>query len=308
MDINSKAFSLIIGLLSFIAWGALPIYWAQFTNVDYFEVISYRAVFSMIFTGIIVLVMKNTNQVLEVFRSKKLTIYFILSTIFILANWSLFIYAVMTNRITQSSMGYYINPLLNVLASAIIFKSKVNRVQMLSVLLVIMGVMNLLLNYGSFPIIALLLASTFCLYAIIHKKVTVKPLPGLLVEGFFMSIPAVIYIAYTLILGKGIFFTGTTYEITLLLLSGVVTSLPLAGFAFAVQRLNLSTVGLMQYIAPTLSFLIGVFIYKEVFTKTHLISFIFIWTAVIIYSLDSLIRYEYQKYKLNKKFKKPIDS
>ncbi len=301
MNINSKAFSLIIGLISFIAWGTLPIYWSQLSNIDYLEVISYRAVFSMIFTGIIVFIMRDRSQVIEVFRSKRLTILFMLSAFFILLNWSIFIYAVVTNRITQSSMGYYINPLLNILASAIIFKSRINRIQIFSVVLVFIGVMNLLFNYGSFPTIAILLAATFCIYGIIHKKVDTKPIPGLFIEAFFMSIPAVVYIVYQFSLGKSVFFTGTAYEITLMLLSGVVTSLPLAGFAFAVQRLSLSTIGLMQYTAPTLSFLIGVFIYKEVFTDAHLVSFIFIWAAVIIYSSDSFIRYEYHKHRLSKK-------
>ncbi len=304
MNINSKAFSLVIGSLSFIAWGTLPIYWSQLSNVHYLEVISYRAVFSMVFTGILVLAMGDTNQVKEVFRSKRLTLLFMMSAFFILLNWSIFIYAVVTNRITQSSMGYYINPLLNILASAIIFKTRINRVQIFSVVLVFIGVIYLLLNYGSFPSIAIFLAGTFCFYGIIHKKVHIKPMPGLFVEALFMSVPAVFFIGYQLSLGKGVFFTGTTYEITLLLLSGVITSIPLAGFAFAVQRLNLSTIGLMQYTAPTLSFLIGVFIYKEVFTQAHLVSFIFIWIAVIIYSSDSIIRYEYHKHKLNRKIGK----
>ena len=304
MNINSKAFSLVIGLICFIAWGTLPIYWSQLSNIHYLEVISYRAVFSMIFTGIIVLVMRDKNQVVEVFRSRRLTILFMLSAFFILLNWSIFIYAVVTNRITESSMGYYINPLLNILASAIIFKTRINRVQIFSVVLVFLGVLNLLFNYGSFPTIAIFLAGTFCAYGIIHKKVDTKPMPGLFIEAVFMSIPAVFFIGYQLSQGKGVLFTGTTYEITLLLLSGVVTSLPLAGFAFAVQRLNLSTIGLMQYTAPTLSFLIGVFIYKEVFTDAHLVSFIFIWAAVIIYSSDSFIRYEYHKHKWSGKNKK----
>jgi len=297
MNSSNKSFPIVIGMLSFITWGSLPIYWIQLKDISLPEILSYRVLCSVLFAAVLVLLTRSADQVFRVFKSKRLFISFLISSILILINWTLGIYAIINGHMIDASMGYYINPLFNVLASALIFKIKMSRFQIVSIGFVIIGVFVLIIAHGSVPIVALSLALSFCLYGIIRKTTPISSFPGLFVEALIMTVPAGIYIIYLNLNQVGIMYTGSSYEINLLLLSGVITTLPLSGFAYVAQKLNLSTVGLLQYISPTISFLIGVFIYHETFTKEHLVAFIFIWIALIIYSVDSIVRYEIDKHK-----------
>lgn len=285
---NIKAF--LICVVSFFTWGMLAIYWHQLNKVNAIEIVAHRAVWSLLFTGIIVLIARQSDQVIKAFTNPKLLLALAASSATIAVNWSLYIWAVTHDHIVQTSMGYYINPLLNVAASALIFKTSMNRTQIFAILLAMVGVAILIIGYGSVPWVALCLALSFCVYGVIRKIVKIDALPGLFIETVIVSVPSLIYIIYLTVNNLGVLANPEPFIISLLIIGGLLTTLPLAGFSYGARNLNLSTVGIIQYISPTVSFSIGVFIYKEVFTFSHLITFLFIWAGIIIYTIDAVVK------------------
>lgn len=294
MEKNNKT-ALLICMGSFLIWGMLAIYWSQLKRIHPVEIVAHRAVWSLIFSGILVVALGQGLQAAKAFKTPKLLFALVCSSFMIALNWGIYIWAVTSGHIVETSMGYYINPLLNVAASALIFKVPMNKFQIAAILLAVIGVANIIIGYGSVPYVAISLAVSFCLYGIIRKIAPIDAIAGLFVETAIIALPAVIFILYKTLNDTGALLTSDAFTISLLMLGGVVTTLPLAGFAYGARHLNLSTVGVMQYISPTTSFLIGVFIYHEVFTKDHLISFAFIWAGLIIYTADSIIRFEANK-------------
>lgn len=290
---HTKAF--LVCIVSFFTWGMLAIYWHQLNQVNAVEIVAHRAVWSLLFTGIIVMIVRQGNQVIKAFTDPKLLLALTVSGATIAINWSLYIWAVTHDHIVQTSMGYYINPLLNVAASAIIFKTSMNRIQIFAILLAMVGVAILIVGYGSVPWVALSLAMSFCVYGVIRKIIKIDALPGLFIETLIVSVPSIIYIIYLTSNSMGVLANPQTFVISLLIIGGLLTTLPLAGFSYGARNLNLSTVGIIQYISPTVSFSIGVFVYKEIFTVSHLVTFLFIWTGIIIYTVDAIVRM--RKYK-----------
>lgn len=290
MSKNNDMKAFLICVASFFTWGALAVYWHQLNKINAVEIVAHRAVWALMFTGILVLIVKQGTQVKGAFKDYKTLLALTASSSTIALNWSLYIWAVTHDNIIQTSMGYYINPLFNVAASALIFKTSMNKAQIIAVIFALIGVANLVIGYGSVPWIALSLAASFSVYGVIRKIVKIDALPGLFIETLIISIPSAIYIVYLTMHGKGVLIDGENLILSLLIIGGLLTTLPLAGFAYGARHLSLGTVGIIQYISPTVSFSIGVFLYKEVFTLSHLITFAFIWTGIIIYSADALIK------------------
>jgi chloramphenicol-sensitive protein RarD len=219
-----------------------------------------------------------------------------LSGLLIGFNWSLYIWAVNAGHVVETSLGYFINPLLNVVIGVLFLHERLNRVQWTSVALAATGVLWLTFNYGSFPWIALALALTFGLYGLIRKLVAIDSVSGLGVESVYLFLPALALMLWGETHGTGGFLPtagnagwGPGLD-ALLVVGGALTALPLIGFAFAVRRVPLSTVGLMQYIAPTLQFLLGVLVFHEAFDRDRAIGFVFIWVALAMFALDGLVR------------------
>ncbi len=292
---KNKFTALIICFASFLTWGMLAIYWHQLKNVHPVEVVAHRAIWSVLFAGILVIILRQGLHVIKSLKNPKILIALVCSSCLIAINWCLYIWAVSQNHIVETSMGYYINPLFNVAASALFFKVPLNRFQYIAIGFALLGVLNMIIGYGDIPYVAIILAASFCIYGVIRKITPVDAIAGLFIETLIIAIPSLIFILYKTINGTGALFTTDGLTVSLLILGGIVTTLPLAGFSYAAKNMNLSTVGIMQYISPTTSFFIGVFMYDEVFTTSHLITFIFIWIGLIIYSTDSIIRYEIEK-------------
>ena len=292
---DKKTFAFIIAFFSFFIWGALVIYWHQLSSVNPLEVVAHRAIWSLIFTTFIIIFMRKAGEVVRVVKNPKNVVPLILSSIIIASNWGLFIWAVANDKIIESSMGNYITPLLNVAASAIIFKVILNKYQKLSVFLALSGVIYMIAVYGQIPYIAIFFAVTFCTYGIIKKLVRASAVTGLFIETFIISIPSAIYVLYLIHTGESAVLSGDSFIITLLVCGGIVTTLPLLGFSYSAQVLHLSTLGILQYITPTIAFLLGVFVYNEYFSANMLITFILIWTGLVIYSVDGI-------YQLKKKY------
>ena len=274
-------------LLAFSAWGFIPIYWKLLNTVPSMEILTHRMVWSVFFLLGLLAVQKRLGEFRELFHSPKY-IFMLLGTATLLgANWFVYIYGVNTNQVIETSLGYFISPLLVILLGAVFLRERLNIWQVVAVGFAALGVLNFIWNFGSLPWIALSLAFTFSFYGLFRKMIPVKPLVGLLMETALLTPLAVVLIAFWEIDGTGHF--GTTWMTDFLLFGGgVVTSLPLLWFINAGKRLRYSTIGFIQYLTPSIQLLIGVYLYHEPFTPTHSITFGLIWAGLVIFSINSL--------------------
>ena len=274
-------------LLAFSAWGFIPIYWKLLNTVPSMEILTHRMVWSVFFLLGLLAVQKRLGEFRELFHSPKY-IFMLLGTATLLgANWFVYIYGVNTNQVIETSLGYFISPLLVILLGAVFLRERLNIWQVVAVGFAALGVLNFIWNFGSLPWIALSLAFTFSFYGLFRKMIPVKPLVGLLMETALLTPLAVVLIAFWEIDGTGHF--GTTWMTDFLLFGGgVVTSLPLLWFINSGKRLNYSTIGFFQYLTPSIQLAIGVYLYHEPFTPTHSITFGLIWAGLVIFSINSL--------------------
>lgn len=278
----------VAAIAAFLAWGLFPVFWKSLDLIPSLELLAHRVVWSLIFIGSIIFFTTRTKQIKQILLNKKTMTILILTSALIAINWFVFIWAVNNGHVISSSLGYYINPLLNVVFGTVFLDEHLNRKQIIAVTLAGIGVLILIVFVGGIPWIALILAGSFGGYGLLRKKLSVGSITGFGVESLILSLPAVMYLSYLGFMGTGSFGTIPWKYNLLLVLSGVVTALPLVWFAYAVRRLRLSTIGFIHYLAPTCMFLLGLFIYQEEFSVTYLITFIFIWSGLAIYSIDSV--------------------
>lgn len=286
---NSQAAGVLSAAGSYILWGILPVYWKLIGQVPAPEILAHRILWSLFFVVLIVVVTKRTKRVLTDWRAvmsqpkRRLTL--IMASILVSLNWLTYIWAVNNNRILETSLGYYINPLFSVLLGIIVLKEKLSWWQSVSLGLATIGVLNMSLHLGGIPWIALALASTFGLYGLCKKIVNVGALTSIAIETLLVAPLSLAYISYLQNAGVSS-FTGSDFAVTILLMgAGAVTATPLILFAFGANKLPLSMLGFLQFLSPTIALLIGVFVYHEPFTSVHLVSFGFIWLALAIFSL-----------------------
>lgn len=273
----------IYAVLAYTAWGLLPIYWKCLGHIPAVEVLSHRIIWSMVFLTGLLLVQRQISEFTQLWHSPS-RLGILLATASLLAfNWGLYIYGVNTDRVIETSLGYFINPLLNVLLGFLFLKERLNRNQQLAVILAAFGVAFFVWHLGEIPWIALGLAFSFSFYGLLRKVAAVAPTVGLAVETMLVTPVALALVGYWAATGVG--HLSNTWSTDLLFIgSGVTTSLPLLWFNNAAKRLRLSTVGFFQYMAPSLQLMLGVFLYREPFTRAHAVTFSFIWSALIIYS------------------------
>jgi len=279
----------LFALAAFAAWGFLPAYWKQMQAVSAFEILCHRIVWCCIFLAVIISLQKRWREVCGIVKTPAKLRGLILSGFLIGLNWFVFIWAVNSGRVVETSLGYYINPMINVLIGYLLLGEKLSRFQCLAVFFAMAGVIYSLVAYGALPMFALTLATTFAFYGYSRKKIQAAPIPGLLIETMVLFVPALAYIIFRMIFAGSCFLVNL--ELTLWMIgAGVVTSLPLLWFAIAAKTLNLSTIGILQYLSPSISFILGVFIYKEAFSYHHLITFGCIWIGVFLYVWESLMK------------------
>jgi len=274
-------------VLAYTSWGLLPIYWKLFSQISAVEVLSHRILWSMVFLFGLVLFQRRLQQFRDVWRSPRHLNVLLLTATILACNWGLYIYGVNTNRVVETSLGYYINPLVNVLLGVLFLKERLNRVQTVAVGLAAIGVANFIWHVGTIPWMALALAFSFGFYGLLRKSADIPPLVGLTIETLLITPMAVALMSYWAV-------TGTTHWgqgwVTVLLIGcGVITSMPLLWFNTAALRLRLSTIGFFQYLAPSIQLLLGVFLYHEPFTLNHTVTFGLVWTAIVLYSSSSLL-------------------
>ncbi len=277
----------LYAFLAYGSWGLLPIYWKFFGSVSAIEVLSHRMLWSLVLLGLILTIQHRLTELRKIPRRQ--VMWLLATAILLSCNWGLYIYGVNTDRVVETSLGYFINPLVSVLLGFVVLRERLHRGQQVAVLLATIGVGYFIWQFGAVPWIALGLAGTFALYGLLRKVVAVAPLVGLTVETALMTPVAIAIISYWGVTGTGGFGTGT--GLTLLFVgAGIVTSMPLLWFNNAAKRLSLATLGFCQYVAPSIQLILGVFLYREPFTQTHLVSFSCIWTALLIYSSTSFLR------------------
>ncbi|MCY7355440.1 MAG: EamA family transporter RarD [Lysobacter sp.] len=280
-----------IAIASFVLWGVMPLYWHLLKAVPSLQIVVHRIVWSALLV-VAYLVWKQGRGWLRAALAKPRVAWMLaLSGVLIAVNWGLYIWAVNAGHVIETSLGYFINPLLNVVIGTVFLRERLTRAQWLSVAVATASVLWLTFNYGSFPWIAMALAASFASYGLIRKLAAVDSVPGLGVESVYLFVPALAVLLWGEANGLGGFLDGWGVGLDLLLiLGGALTALPLIGFAFAVRRVPLSVVGVMQYIAPTLQFLLGVFVFHEAFDQDRAIGFIGIWIALAIFAGDGLLR------------------
>ena len=271
-------------------WGLLPLYWKALLAVPALEVLCHRAAWSFVFLLPVALFAGRAGELLRACASLRVLVWLCASAAMLSVNWLIFIWAVLHDRVLETSLGYYINPLLNMCAGVILFREQPSRAQWIAIALAVCGVAGQILLLGTVPWVALSLGGTFCIYGLLRKAAPVASLPGLCIETALMLPFALGFILHTLHGGASSFSlaTGMATQTMLLAGSGLVTSIPLLLFAHGVRNISLITLGIMQYVSPSISFLLGVFWFHETFTTAHALSFSCIWLALALYSIDGM--------------------
>ena len=276
---------------AYVLWGVMPLYWHLLKTVPSLQIVLHRIAWSALFVGGYLLWRDGRGWLRRTLAQPRLAWMLALSGVLIAFNWGLYIWAVNAGHVVETALGYFINPLLNVLIGVLFLRERLRPLQWLSVAVAAAGVLWLAVRYGQVPWIALALAASFGLYGVVRKLAHVDAVAGLGVESAYLFLPAIAVLAWTEAHGGGGFGAGYGAAASaLLVLGGIVTALPLVGFAYAVRRIPLATVGLLQYIAPTLQFLIGVLVFREPFDRERLIGFACIWLALAIFAADGLLR------------------
>ncbi len=275
---------MMAGLSAFGIWALVPLYFKAIAAVPPWEVLAHRVVWSLLIVGAMLVGLGGLRGVWRALSQPVLRWRLLASALLVSSNWLLFIWAIANNRVLECSLGYYINPLVNVVLGVLFLGERLGVVRWMAVGIAAVGVAVQVVALGNLPWIALVLSLTFGAYGLIRKQTPVGPLDGLLVETLFLLPVAGIYLLYLAGEGTGTFVSGGWSVSWLLVLSGVVTASPLLLFAYAAHRLRLSTVGLMQYIAPTGHFFLAVWVFDEPFGPAHLITFSCIWVALAVYT------------------------
>jgi chloramphenicol-sensitive protein RarD len=278
---------LAYALLSYGSWGVFPLYWKMLHQVPPQQILAHRVLWSMLFLTA-VLIWRRDKYLKQYFRSPRKLAMLAATSLLIGTNWFLYIYAVNTNHIVDASLGYYINPVVNILLGVVFLKEKLSKVQIIAVGFAIAGVSILTWNLGRLPAISLLLAVNFALYALLRRVANLQSMPGLTIETLILAPVAIAFLGWVDYQGNGAFMHQSRYIDLLLILGGPVTALPLFWFGNAATRVPLSTLGFIQYLSPTLQLLIGIVVFGETFTTTYMLSFGLVWVGLAIYSYNIL--------------------
>lgn len=279
---------------AFVIWGVIPIYWKEaLGGIDAVEIVMHRIVWTLVFAIAALAAWERLPKLYEALTTRRSIMALSVSAVLIAINWGIFIWAVTVDRIIETSLGYYINPLVNFVLGAAFLGERLTRIQLIAVALATLGVLNQTLSLGYLPWVSLVLAVSFGFYGLIRKTVAVESLEGLTVESIILAPAALGYIAYLTVTKEGA-FTHVNWMTDLnLVIAGPLTAIPLLLFAAGARLVRLSTIGFLQYLAPSIALLIAVFIYHEPFTTAHAITFACIWAALILISWEALRRDAY---------------
>ena len=275
---------------AFVLWGLFPLYWHEFRQVPALLVISHRVVWCSLLVAGYLTVVQGRGWLMENLRRPRVPLLLATSSVLISSNWGLYIWSVAHGHVVDGSLGYFINPLVNVLLGVMVLRERLNRAQWVSVGFAAAGVAYLTWLGGAPPWIALGLAISFALYGLVRKLVAVEAIAGLAVECVFLLPAALVYLAYAEHVGIGAFGYLDAWRSVMLIAGGAITAVPLIWFAYGARRISYSLVGIIQYVGPTLQLLTGVLVFGEPFTASQMIGFALIWTALAVYGAEALWR------------------
>lgn len=284
---NAKK-GVLLAIGAYTMWGIAPIYFKTITFVPALEILSHRVIWSFFFLAIIIHFSHQWRNVVSIFQSKSKMLYLIATALLIGANWLIFIWAINANHMLDASLGYYINPLINVVFGMLFLGERLRKLQWFAVALAAIGVAIQIVVFGSVPVVAFALAISFAFYGLLRKKVSVNGQTGLFIETLVLIPAALIYLAWFADSATSSMANNELNLNLLLISAGIVTTLPLLCFTGAATKLKLSTLGFFQYIGPSLMFLLAVLIYGEAFSTDKAITFTFIWGALVVFSYDGL--------------------
>lgn len=278
-------------IVAFSLWGLFPIYWKFFLGVDSWDLFGHRLIWSFITLIAILLVKRKIYLLKEIWLNKKVRYMLMLSALLISSNWLIYIYAVNVGKVLEASMGYFLNPLFNVLMGWLILKEEIRRFQWPSIILAALAIVLMALetDLAHFPWIALVLSLTFALYGLIRKVTHVGSLEGLGFETCFILVPVLIYWHFLPTTPANLYYELPAGKFFILSLSGLITCIPLILFAYSARNLRLQTLGFIQYLSPSLKFICGWLIFKETLSEVKLQAFILIWIALAWYTVESFM-------------------
>ena len=271
-------------LSAYFLWGMMPFFMKAVAHIPSAEVVAHRVAWSVPVAGAVLLVLGRTRDIKAAFRSPRTLRMAALTAALITLNWGLYVWAIAVDRTLETALGYYINPLVNVVLGAMLLGERLTRLQLCAVALAALAVGILSLEAGGLPWVSLMLALSFGFYGYFRKTLPIGPSQGFFLEVLILALPALAYILWLQAAGRGHFLASNPIDLTLLVMCGPVTAVPLILYAFGAKLLRYSTIGLMQYVAPTMIFLIAVFAFGEAFNLAKLVAFALIWTALAIYS------------------------
>lgn len=283
---NNHQKGLALALATFIMWGIFPIYFKSIEHVGALQVLSHRIIWSFFLLFLFLYFFKKLKNVKRLLKIKKVTLNLLLTGLLISSNWGIYIYAVNLNHILEASLGYFINPLFSILLGAIFLKEKLNLAAKISIFIVFIAIFVQIYALGRLPFVSLILPFSFALYGLIRKKLSVPSFEGLFIETMLILPFALIFLTYLGVNGLSEFKPNLNG--VLLFFSGLVTILPLLTFTASTRFLPLSTIGFMQYISPSLSMMVAVFIYGEELSLYKIISFGLIWTSLLIVAINGI--------------------
>ncbi|MCP3762473.1 EamA family transporter RarD [Domibacillus sp. A3M-37] len=289
---NERKSGMLYTAGSYVIWGLIPIYWKLIGDVSAYEILANRVIWSFVFMIILLVLMRKLAPLKRVLKDitihPKKALALGVASFLISINWFVFIWAVNNNHIIETSMGYYINPLMSVLLGVVVLKESLSKAQIISFLLAACGVLIMTFSYDSFPWVSLSLAISFALYGLAKKMIRMDAAVGLTIETAAVTPFAVLYLLFLSRNGSIQLFSGNVQTDLLLIGGGVLTAIPLLLFGHGAQKIPLYLIGFLQYIAPTMTLLLGVFIYNEPFTPSQLLSFVFIWSALAVFTFAQL--------------------
>jgi chloramphenicol-sensitive protein RarD len=277
-----------LAVAAYTFWGVIPIFWKALDTVPAVELLSHRIVWSVPLLLIIILVRKRMSLLRSSYRSADTTLTALVAGTLLAINWGTFVWAITTGHIVDASLGYFINPLVSVALGVIVLRESLSTAQRVAIAIATIGVVSMTVLVGVLPWISLILAFSFGAYGLLKKReAAAGPIEGLFMETSFVLVPAAIYLI--LLAGRGTGAMGSSLGTTVLLITaGAVTIFPLLLFGAAAKRIPLSTLGILQYLAPTLQLLVGVVVYRETVSGGKWVGFVLVWIALIIYTIDSV--------------------
>jgi chloramphenicol-sensitive protein RarD len=280
----SKTKGIFYAIGAYLIWGTMPVYWYLLSGISSYEIVAHRILWSAVLMFILSLIIFKT-PFRSILKSRKKMGYLLCTSALITLNWTLYIWAVENGHIVDASLGYYINPFINVILGVLFLKEKLASMQKIAIALAFLGVTYLTFNYGTFPFVAIVLACSFSLYGLLRKKAQVEAMPALTIETAIALPVALGFLIMTFVNHTNTYQLTDFYMMILIIMAGPITAIPLFFFGKAAETVSLTTLGFVQYLSPTLQLIAGILLFKEVFTTAHLICFCFIWLGLTLYTI-----------------------